>query len=89
MEPFPSSFSSEQKDTAHQRLLKGTNVTPHMVAKSMRYHHDPEPASGARVHLFLYNNGSESLAITNQTRVCFEGKFAQDLFAQNQTFSEK
>ena len=78
-----SSFLSKQKDTDHQLVLKGTNVTPHMIAKSMRYHQDPEPASGARVQLFLHNNGPQSLFITNQTRVRFNGKFAQELLTEN------
>ena len=77
-----SSFLSEQRDTDHQLVLKGPNVTPHMIAKSMRYHQDPEPAAGARVQLFLYNNGPQSLSITNQTHVRFEGKFAQELLAE-------
>jgi len=82
MQKFSSSFLSEPEDAGPQLVLKGTNVTPHMIAESMRYHRDPEPAVGARVQLFLYNKGTESLPITNQTSVRFDGKSAEDLLAE-------
>ena len=35
--------------------MDGVTVTPHMMVESMRYLREPEPATGARVQLFLRN----------------------------------
>ena len=83
MQTFSSSPISNDKDIDQQLVLKGTNVTPHLIAESMRYSEAPEPASGAKVQLFLYNNSSKSLSITNQTSVQFAGKSAQELLEEN------
>lgn len=83
MQTFSSSPLSNDKDIDQQLVLKGTNVTPHLIAESMRYSEAPEPASGAKVQLFLYNNSSKSLSITNQTSVQFAGKSAQELLEEN------
>ena len=47
MQTFSSSPISNDKDIDQQLVLKGTNVTPHLIAESMRYSEAPEPASGA------------------------------------------
>ncbi|MDP6748577.1 MAG: hypothetical protein QGH37_16455 [Candidatus Poribacteria bacterium] len=83
MQNFSSFPLSNDEDIGQQLVLKGVNVTPHIIAESMRYDEDPEPASGAKVQLFLYNNSSKPLSITNQTSVQFTGKSAQELLEEN------
>jgi hypothetical protein len=64
--------------------IAGVEVTPHVVAESMRYARAPEPAVGARVQLFLRNDPASSsapLSISDQTRVRFDGKSPADLLA--------
>lgn len=57
--------------------LAGVTITPHVIADSMRYARDPEPADGARVQFFLRNtgrSGSDPLVLTPDLRTVFNGK---------------
>ena len=53
MQNFSSFTLSNDGDIGQKLILKGVNVTPHIIAESMRYDEDPEPASGAKVQLDL------------------------------------
>lgn len=62
--------------------LAGVTVTPHVVADSMRYSKEPEPAVGARVQLFLRNTGTANdapLVMEKDSRIRFEGKSPSEL----------
>ena len=62
--------------------LAGVTVTPHVIADSMRYRVDAEPAVGARVQLFLRNGagpGDGALTIDAQTRALFDGHLPETL----------
>ena len=64
--------------------IAGITVTPHVMADSMRYSHDPEPAAGARVQLFVRNDTAQDarpLALDSKTRILFDGKSPADLLA--------
>jgi len=64
--------------------IAGVTVTPHVMADSVRYSHDPEPAAGARVQLFVRNDAaqdSKPLVLDSKTRMLFDGKSAADLLA--------
>ncbi len=66
--------------------MAGVTVTPHMMADSMRYSHDPEPAVGARVQLFVRNDAaqdSKPLVLDGKTRLLFDGKSPADLLASH------
>lgn len=56
--------------------IAGLSVTPHVMAATMRYSRNPEPAVGARVQLFLRNDGTHgdaSIVLDRDSRVVFEG----------------
>ncbi len=64
--------------------IAGIAVTPHVMADSMRYSRDPEPAAGARVQLFVRNDAAQNskpLVLDSQTRILFDGKSPADLLA--------
>ena len=64
--------------------IVGISVTPHVMADSMRYARDPEPAAGARVQLFVRNDAKQDstpLVLDSQTRMLFDGKSPADLLA--------
>jgi len=63
--------------------IVGVTVTPHVVAESMPYRRDPEPAVGARVQLILRNNGdsSEPLVFDSSARLLFNNKVPGELLA--------
>ena len=66
--------------------VAGITVTPHVMAESMRYRRDPEPATGARVQLFLRNDGgagTRALALDAESRVLFNGKTPAELLADH------
>jgi hypothetical protein len=60
----------------------GVTVTPHVVAGSMRYLRDPEPAAGARVQLFLRNRSAQQLDMSGETRLLFNGNTPSQLLAE-------
>ena len=65
--------------------MDGVTVTPHMMVESMRYLREPEPATGARVQLFLRNDSPAEagpLVIDPSARVLFDGKTPADLLTQ-------
>ena len=62
--------------------LVGSTVTPHFLAETMRYSRDPEPATGARVQLFLRNDSSTNaapLTLDASLRTTLNGKAPADL----------
>ena len=61
--PPVSSLSSQVQPASSQLVLEGLSVTPHVMAESMRYRHDPELAVDARVQLFLRNDRIEPLSV--------------------------
>lgn len=64
--------------------VAGMTVTPHLMADSMRYSRDPEPAVGARVQLFLRHDAPEGgapLVLDGQSRLLFDGKTPDELLA--------
>ncbi len=66
--------------------VAGVTVAPHFMLDTMRYAHDPEPAIGARVQLFLRHdapNGTAPLVMNAETRVLFDGKTPADLLASH------
>ena len=68
--------SAAQAETGRLELL-GIAVTPHVVADSMRYRRDPEPAVGARVQMFLHYEGAadaDPLVMDEAFRALFNGK---------------
>lgn len=57
--------------------IAGISVTPHVMADSMRYTKEPEPAVGARVQLFLRNDGAadgEPVLMDKDARILCDGK---------------
>lgn len=67
-------------------VVAGVTVTPHFKLDTMRYAHEPEPATGARVQLFLHHDaasGSAPLIINAETRVTFDGKPPAELLASH------
>ncbi len=62
--------------------LAGVTVTPHVMAESMRYRRDPEPAAGARVQVFLRNGGAPALVLDSESRVLLNGKTPAELLAE-------
>ncbi|MBX7256067.1 MAG: hypothetical protein K1Y02_06865 [Candidatus Hydrogenedentes bacterium] len=74
-------LSSAVADNQHLDIA-GISLTPHVMADSMRYARDPEPAVGARVQLFLRNAGTtdaKTLVIDKDSRVLFDGKAPAEL----------
>lgn len=66
--------------------VAGVTVTPHVMAESMRYRSDPEPATGARVQLFLRNDGAAgtpAVVFDSGTRSLFNGKTPAELLADH------
>ena len=66
--------------------IAGITVTPHVMAESMRYSRDPEPAVGARVQVFVRNDtaqDSQPLVLDSKTRILFDGKSPADLLASH------
>ncbi len=62
--------------------MAGVSVTPHVMADSMRYAKDPEPAVGARVQLFLRNEdavNTEPLVMDKDSGIAFDGKTPVEL----------
>lgn len=62
--------------------IAGISVTPHVMAESMRYAREPEPAVGARVQLFLQNNSAAdagSITLDKDVPVSFDGKSPAEL----------
>jgi hypothetical protein len=43
-------------------ILKGITVTPHVQSVELRYRREPDRSLGARVQLFLRNEGMERLS---------------------------
>jgi hypothetical protein len=43
-------------------VLKGITVTPHVQSVELRYRREPDRSLGARVQLFLRNEGMERLS---------------------------
>lgn len=61
--------------------VAGVTVTPHLKAEVMRYRHNPEPAVGARVQLFLVNDakdGTPPLTLDAASRVLVNGRAPKD-----------
>jgi len=62
--------------------IAGLTLTPHVMADSMRYRRDAEPAVGARVQLFIQNPaGAATLALAPAARMLLAGKSPADLLA--------
>ncbi len=62
--------------------LAGISVIPHVMADTMRYGKEPEPAVGARVQLFIRNEGTtndDPLVMDKDARVLFDGKSPAEL----------
>ena len=66
--------------------ISGISIAPHVMADSMRYSRDPEPAAGARVQLFVRNDAAQDstpLVLDSKTRILFDGKSPADLLASH------
>ena len=61
--------------------LAGTAVIPHVQSTEMRYRREPDRSLGARVQLFLVNEGASALRITPETPVHLRGKTPDELLA--------
>ncbi|GMW00755.1 MAG: hypothetical protein AMXMBFR84_18920 [Candidatus Hydrogenedentota bacterium] len=62
--------------------LEGITTTPHVVAESMRYRQQTQPARGARVQLFLVHSGDSSatpLLLDPKTPFLFGGREPSEL----------
>ncbi|NUN94726.1 MAG: hypothetical protein HUU16_01015 [Candidatus Omnitrophica bacterium] len=67
--------------------LAGISVTPHVLADSMQYRREPEPAQGARVQLFLLNSGapnSKPLPLDVTLRTLFDGRAPRELLKREE-----
>ena len=61
--------------------LLGLSVTPHNQSPDMRYRRAPDPQLGARVEMFLRNDGPAPLTMTQDFRALFDGRTPADLLA--------
>ncbi len=61
--------------------LRGIAVIPHVQSTEMRYRREPDRSLGARVQLFLVNEGASALRITPETPVHLRGKTPDALLA--------
>ncbi len=59
----------------------GLSVTPHSQSPNLRYRRASDPELGARVELFLRNDGSESLGVTPDLVSRFDGKIPSEWLA--------
>jgi len=64
--------------------LRGTAVIPHIQSAEMRYRRKPDPSLGARVQLFLVNEGSTAIKITPEIPVRLRGKTPGELVAADE-----
>lgn len=70
---------------AHGPLeVAGVTVTPHVMAPTMQYRHDPDPELGARVQVFLRNASSESLRFDAASPVRLRGSTPEELLSADQ-----
>ena len=76
----PSSPLSAEEPTLE---LVGLTVTPHVVAPSMQYRRPRDPSLGARVEIFLRNNGEEALTIPAEFATRFRGKTPAELLSED------
>jgi len=64
--------------------LRGTAVIPHVQSTEMRYRREPDRSLGARLQLFLVNEGSVAIKITPETPVLLRGKTPDALLAADE-----
>jgi len=64
--------------------LRGTAVIPHLQSTEMRYRREPDRSLGARVQLFLVNEGSSTIKITPDTPVRLRGRTPDELVAADE-----
>ncbi len=61
--------------------LRGTSVIPHSQSTTLRYRREPDRSLGARVQLFLLNEGATSLSLPAATPLTLRGKTPDELLA--------
>lgn len=61
--------------------LEGVTVTPHCQSPDLRYRRPPDPQLGARVELFLLNDGHASLILRPDFPISFDGRRPVELLA--------
>ena len=61
--------------------LRGTSVIPHSQSTTLRYRREPDRSLGARVQLFLVNEGATSLSLPAATPLTLRGKTPDELLA--------
>ncbi|MFO0910368.1 MAG: hypothetical protein U0794_18820 [Isosphaeraceae bacterium] len=57
----------------------GLSVTPHRRSPNLRYRRPSDPQLGARVEVFLRNEGPDPLTISSDFRALFDGRTPQEL----------
>ena len=72
------------KGVAMPLELRGTVVIPHVQSAEMRYRREPDRGLGARVQLFLVNEGSSAITITPEIPVRLRGRTADELVAADE-----
>ena len=70
----------------HGESLKtgGISVIPHVQSEEMRYRREPDRSLGARVQLFLQNQGEQTLVLGPETRVLVGGKTPEQLLQREE-----
>ena len=64
--------------------LRSAVVIPHIQSTEMRYRREPDRSLGARVQLFMVNEGSSAIKITPGTPVRLRGKTPDELLATDE-----
>ncbi len=64
--------------------LAGITVTPHRQSANMRWRRPPDERLGARVELFLKNDGPASVRLSHDHQFTFDGQAPEQLIASGQ-----
>jgi hypothetical protein len=65
-------------------LLEGTSVTPHLQSTELRYRREPDRSLGARVQLYLRNDGPGELRLAADTPIRLRDKTPEELLAADE-----
>ena len=64
--------------------LEGVTVTPHLQSTELRYRRETDRSLGARVQLFLRNDGPTELRLSSGTPIRLRGKTPEELLAADE-----
>ncbi len=81
---FAGSLDADEASVPPPLSLAGQSVTPHIQSSMMRYRQPINPELGARVELFLRNDGEKAISLSDKTSIRFDGNTPQELIDQNQ-----